>query len=443
MLAFQSVVSPLLAEKFLLTFYIVFFVFAVQYLLKAAGNRTKLFLLFSFLYLYNFLLLMGFYNYSLGVPLLLFALGFFWKNKEGLNWIKGGFLSLLLVFLYFSHPVPFLVTIIILTFLSLLYYKKRWKDIFKTLVCLVPSLALCLYYFCFFRIISLQKAPSKFQNLTEAIIDMITLKFLISVDSHRQSIIAAICGILIMILVILTIKKRITLRENTLSYEFNQKDYFFLIFLITFILSIVTPDAIAGHGSYIFQRILLITSLLILPWLSEELGRVMKSMVAGLLIGLVLFNIFVIYHSFTKINDDLAEFVSNKPLVGHHNTLIPLIFRRNTQSAINQVFVHAGSYYCLDNFNINLANYEADKDYFPLKFKEEIERPEVYQVFDDRNSLDFSSLAKYVNYIVVYGRNKNILDKVRKHYFIVSDRGKTLIFQSKLFKRERRPELSP
>lgn len=443
MLASQSVVSPLLAEKFLLTFYIVFFVFAVQYLLKAAGNRTKLFLLFSFLYLYNFLLLMGFYNFSLGVPLLLFAIGFFWKNKESFNWKRGGFLSFLLVVLYFSHPVPFLVVIIILILLSLLYYRKRWKETSKALICLVPSLALCFNYFYTFRIFTRQKAPGNFQNLSEAIVDMITLKFLISVDTLRQPILATTCGILIMLLVIFTIKKKITIRNNTLSYEFNQKDYFFLIFLIIFILSIVTPDAIAGHGSYIFQRVLLITSLLVLPWLSEELGRIMKSLVAGILICLVLMNLFIIYHSFLIINNDLAEFTSSKPHVGHHNTLIPLIFRRNARSSINQVFVHAASYYCLNNFNINLANYEADKDYFPIMFHKELERPDVYKVFDDRNSLDFSSLAKYVKYIVAYGMNKEIMDKVKKHYFIVSHKGNTRIFKSKFFKSERRPEIFP
>jgi hypothetical protein len=443
MLAFQYVASPLWAEKFFLTFYIVFFVFSFKYLLKASGNRTELYLLFSFLYLYNFLLLMGFYNYSLGVPLLLLTTGFFWKNKESLDWKRTGLLSLFLVILYFSHPVPYIAAIIILLLISLLYYKKRWKEIYKVLICLAPSFALCLYYFCAFRIFARQKAPSSFQNLSEVITDMITLKFLISVDTQRQPILAAACGILIMLLAIITIKKKITISNNRLSYEFNQKDYFFLIFLVTFILSIMTPDAIADHGSFIFQRVLLIASLLVIPWLTEELGRILKSFVTVFLICLVLANLFIIYHAFSMINTELAEFACCKPEVGHHNTLIPLIFKRNSQSAINQVFVHAASYYCLNNFNINLANYEADKDYFPIKFRKELQRPDVYNVFDDRNSLDFSSLAKYVKYIVVYGGNKNIMDKVKKHYFMICHKGKIRIFHSKFLKRKKRPKLPP
>ena len=443
MLAFQYMVPPLLAEKLLLTFYIVFFVFAFQYLLDASGNCTKLFLLFSYLYLYNFLLLMGFYSYSLGVPLLLLTVGFFWKNKESLNWKRAGFLCFLGLALYLSHPVPYMVAIFVIVLSSLLYFKNRWNEISKVLICLVPSFALCFYYLYAFRIFTRQKAPSHFQKLSEVVTDMISQKFLISVDTQKQPILAAACGILIMLLAAITIKKKITIRNNTFSYEFNQKDYFFLIFLMAFVLSIVTPDAIAGHGSYIFQRILLIASLLIIPWLSDELGRILKSFVAVFLICLVLMNFSIIYHSFFIINNELDEFTRCKPKVGHHNTLIPLIFKRNTQSSINLAFLHAASYYCLDNFNINLANYEADKNYFPVRFRQEVERPDVYHVFDDRASLDFSSLARYVKYIVVYGGNKNVMEKVKKHYFTVCHNGKTRIFQSKLLKGKKRPERPP
>jgi hypothetical protein len=226
-----------------------------------------------------------------------------------------------------------------------------------------------------------------------------------------------------------------TLRNRGLGYALDQKDYFFLVCLVTFILSIALPDAVAGHGSDIFLRTIFITSLLVLPWLSEDLGRVMKGLVAGIVTCLVLVNFLAIYRSFSIINKDLGDFMSCRAQVGHSNTLIPLVFQRYEPSSKIPVFVHAVNYYCLNNFNIDLANYEADKDYFPVRFVEGLERPDVYRIFDSPNTLDFPSLARYVKYIVAFGTNEEVMNKVKECYFVACQKGKTRLLRSRFLER--------
>ncbi|HEX29740.1 TPA: hypothetical protein ENG04_06630, partial [Candidatus Poribacteria bacterium] len=55
---------PLISEKILLTAYVILFVLSILYFLRSVGE-DKLFLsLFAFPFIYNYLLHMGFYNFS-------------------------------------------------------------------------------------------------------------------------------------------------------------------------------------------------------------------------------------------------------------------------------------------------------------------------------------------------------------------------------------------
>jgi len=433
MWAFQHLVSPLLAEKLLLTVYVLLFVLSVQYLLKATAHRTKIFWLLSFLYLFNFLLLMGYYSFSLGVPLLLFTLGFLWKSRESLSWKRAAILGLLLVVLYFSHPVPFLIAIVALVLFAALFYRRRGRDIRKILVGCSPSVALGFYYVWAYRLASAQKIPIRIQNLSESFMALVNMHFLVTVDAQWQPILAKVAALLVFVLVMHTLVKKMTIRDKVLSYSFDQKDYFLLLSLVTFILSIVFPDVVAGHGSAIFLRTIFIGSLLTLPWLSDDLGKVMKRLAAGGATVLVVANVLLIYLSFSMLNKDLSDFISCRAHVGRFNTLIPLIFQRSAPSCNIPVFIHATNYYCLNNFNINLANYEADKDYFPVRFIEGLERPDVYDVFDRPNTLDFPALARYVKYIVAFGMNVEVMTECQKCFGVICQKGKTRLLRSRFW----------
>lgn len=71
------------------------------------GVRTSL--LIGAATAFNWLWLVGFYNFVIGVICLLFALGYFYKRRERLGWADAGILSLLFLFAYFSHIVSFVI----------------------------------------------------------------------------------------------------------------------------------------------------------------------------------------------------------------------------------------------------------------------------------------------------------------------------------------------
>ena len=81
---------------------------------------------------------MGFYSFSLSVPLFFFALGYFIKHKEDLGVDKIAILNLLCILIYFSHILSFLLLILSLTLLTITSFYRKPKRVMALLVCMLP-----------------------------------------------------------------------------------------------------------------------------------------------------------------------------------------------------------------------------------------------------------------------------------------------------------------
>jgi len=112
------------------------------------------------------------------------------------------------------------------------------------------------------------------------------------------------------------------------------------------------------------------------------------------------------------------------------STYIPLIMERCKPSSVIPYLLHAADYYGLNNGNVDLADYEANRDYFPLRFRKGVERPDVGLVIDEPELLDYARLSRYVRFILVCGRNPKVMDQVRTHYSLVWKNAKVRLFQS-------------
>ena len=82
MMLLMYLVPPLIAEKVLLTGYIVLMAASMLYLLNAVEDGRTPLVFIGFPFIYNYLLLMGFYNFSLSVALLMLVMGYWWKHFD-------------------------------------------------------------------------------------------------------------------------------------------------------------------------------------------------------------------------------------------------------------------------------------------------------------------------------------------------------------------------
>ncbi len=149
MMLLMYLVPPQMAEKILLTAYIVLMALSMLYLVNAVeAGRTRLAFI-GFPFTYNYLLLMGFYNFSLSVALFMLSLGYWWKHFEAFSVRNMILLGSIFVLLYFCHPVSLvlaLLSIAVMAVLSLAPRFARWRQILMSLLCMLPSVGLMLYY---------------------------------------------------------------------------------------------------------------------------------------------------------------------------------------------------------------------------------------------------------------------------------------------------------
>jgi len=103
----MSLLPSNLAEKVLLTGYVVALPVSVRYALRAIRPDAGWVAVFVFPFVLNFLVHMGFWNYALSLPLFFFLVGYwaYWKSDFGLR--QSVTLTILSVLLYFAHPVSY------------------------------------------------------------------------------------------------------------------------------------------------------------------------------------------------------------------------------------------------------------------------------------------------------------------------------------------------
>jgi hypothetical protein len=162
---FTSFLPAWLAEKLFLTCYVLAMVFAFRYLIKgiqpAKGNFI-LFLIFPFVY-HSFILL-GYYAFSLAIPLFFLILGLFVRQQDrfalsGLSWKFVILFAILLLLLFLTHALVYLF----FGFSFLIFYTGRsvsvarrekgrfrsdiwWLSSMKLVLAALPSFILWLLY---------------------------------------------------------------------------------------------------------------------------------------------------------------------------------------------------------------------------------------------------------------------------------------------------------
>ena len=121
-----EVVPPPVAEKLLLSFYIILWVWAVRYALGAFGAKASDGVFLTLPFIYNFPLHMGFYDYAFSLAFMFFVLGF-WLRREGrLTWRQvPGWMALLLT-LYFCHVVTLALTLGAVALLAIVWFIADW-----------------------------------------------------------------------------------------------------------------------------------------------------------------------------------------------------------------------------------------------------------------------------------------------------------------------------
>lgn len=99
----QQVFPPLFSEKLVVSLIVALLPLSMLYLLNGIQRGRGVMCLIGFTFAYHNLLHIGFYNFSLSVPLCFFALGWWWRHRDGLTPLRLGVFYVLALLTHLSH----------------------------------------------------------------------------------------------------------------------------------------------------------------------------------------------------------------------------------------------------------------------------------------------------------------------------------------------------
>jgi hypothetical protein len=394
----------LIAEKILLSLYVILMPLSVWYLLDAIRHGKTLLTLASFGLIYNYLLLMGFYNFVFSLPLVLLAIGYWWKHRENLALRKIILINLLCVLIWFGHIIGYAVALFAIGFLALLQIRSGIKTFLKTLACILPSTLLFINYYLGSDIANAGKVD--LSRIPGLLLDLVTMKILVSYDAAQAAVsytVAALFGLLLMA----AFWKKLR-GKGKWTERFDRRDLFFLLILCLLAFYLLLPWSM-GPGGWLNDRFALLICLLLLVWFEEAKQKAWRILFSTLAVAVALINVGYIILAFDHFNTGLKEFTSGMQLIEKGKVILPFFFNGSGESVRVGVYVNAANYYALDNGGINLGNYEVQFDYFPIRFKDSFvppvnEKEWVQVIHWQPQKINICGYANRINYLETWGR---------------------------------------
>jgi hypothetical protein len=112
----MSFLPMLVAEKILLSGYVILLPISIRYVLRTIRPDAGFLAVLAFPFVYNYTFHMGFYNFSCGLVMYFFVVGYWLKYYDGLTFRRTMVLAILALVLYSCHPLP-LVTAYVMVIL--------------------------------------------------------------------------------------------------------------------------------------------------------------------------------------------------------------------------------------------------------------------------------------------------------------------------------------
>ena len=426
---------PILAEKVFLSLYVICFPTAVIYFLNSieVGKRTVYLMVFPFIY--NYLFLMGFYSFALSVPFYFLALGYWWRHKDNLSVKTIILLNLILVATYFSHLISYGLALISLGLLIILYYYKRPPLLLTHLCRLIPASSLMLVYLPSSDLLSGETPKIGLSRLPVLLTKLLSMEILISWDESQAIVGYLVSGTLIFLLTY-TLWETRDMQSDRNAKTYSYRAMFLVICLCLLVLYLILPWSV-GPGGWLNDRIAMLVCVLSLVLIKEGNHGWWRFGVGGWLILISLLNVLQLGYHCQILDKELKAFNAKVMTIKKNQVLLPLFFDGMGSAHRIGIFVNAGNYYCLDNGGINVANYETNYDYFPVKFKDRFQPPLpkkewVVVLHWQPEEIDLCSYAQYVDYVLLWGKP----DPVTAKYLEICYHNISTDGQLKLFKPE-------
>jgi hypothetical protein len=378
-------VSVPIAEKILLTAYVLLLPLGVRYALKAIEPRAAFLSILSFPFTFNFLFQMGFFNFCFSLPAFFFALGFWLKSPQWMTPLRIVGLALLVLWVYFCHPVTLVMTVAVLLTLAgwrmllehLVATERRFdprdflagarKWLLGPVLACLPALVLMAFF-----VGARAGAKVSWLPLWVKLKHLACLYSLASV--HRSTLLlAAALAVLFFVVALLCLRARG-------RGPFRVGDGLLLVVTVFAVAYFAAPSELSG-GGFINHRLNLFPFLALILWFGtfdHPWGRRKVILIAATGIALAFLGVFA--YMYDRLNRDLSQIVAAADRIEPDHTLLYLSFAHQGEQPDGRPlvfrtapFVHASGYIGASKRLVDLSLYEASEDYFPIYFERRLD----------------------------------------------------------------------
>lgn len=383
--ALLYIFPPVIAEKVFLSIAIGMIPISFFYFFNAVHKDQEgkfVYAWLGFPFAYNYLLYMGFYNFTLSISCFFFSFGFWWRHKDDMQVRHLAWLYVLLLLTYLSHIASYGLIVFAISIaagwtwgtkaLAAAWRERhaewhrefiiRLKPVFRFLIYMVPIYFVLIEYY----LESLKKHPQGNHRgiawISEYFFGVKSIVYF--TDWHIP--------VNHFLLVVLAVAIVISIGYRVYRKEWVKPTDAFLLISIVFTYMFVRAPWSYGPGGWINDRIHLYILLMLAPWLIPNIGKFGRYTIAACLIVFSLLHWGRTAYDHGRIAPEIAELVSGVKLIEPHTS-----FRHRTpdwhkSDALGRIeyvtpFAHSTAYYGVYADDVvHLLNYEAHYDYFPV-----------------------------------------------------------------------------
>lgn len=372
--------TPILALKVLHIIYVVGIAFAFRKLVLQLNPENGKMSVLIFPLIYSTPFMSGFYNFSLALILLLFTLYFWFKNQNHKTTLFYIQLSVLLLLTYLSHSFTFAVlclslAVIIITQKGFRNFKFWVLDGLKVFAAALIPIALAVSF-------TVSREANYSYLTSEELWSQITsFKFIYTY--HNESSFWVLSYVIFSLIGSVLFKKK---QNLALIY----------VALILFGLYFVLPDGV-GYASVFSIRTLMLSLLILMLWLAvQKRNRFIQYLIIGMLF-------FYQAHRMTELKEwSVDKHNKAKEIIALGNVIPANSIIKPIRALNTWQYFHLSNFLGVKKPQVILENYEAAHDYFPIKWKNNLEAAYKNQTNNFFNTT-IQSKKYSVDYLVLIG----------------------------------------
>jgi hypothetical protein len=345
--------TPAVAEKVLLTLFALALPLSVFWVRAGLGAGSRLSAYLSFPLIYTYCLQVGLYNFCLGLPLALFTIGFWWRQRAAPRPLAAFVLAFLLAALFFTHLAACLLTLAALLCLAALTTRRAaaWASL---VAAAAPTVALVVHFVC-----TRPEITGVPDTIGARLRELLFVSGLAFSDAH-QWIVLGMCALL-GLLAVLTFALRRPWPPGRLAFAWTA------VALLS--ASVVLPNETSG-GGMMAPRLHLFAFLMLLPALAPEVGGRLRACL-GLAVGVVVVvNLAFVCWNNLRASVDYEEYLSGVPYVEPESVVVPRFLSVDVpqERIVLSPLPHAGNVYGYERLCANVANWHASPSVLPSNF---------------------------------------------------------------------------